>query len=173
MSFANDRMILQQRRRFLAAATLPALAALPACTLGPPADLKTPSLAFGSLAVPRVGLDRIDFRVTVLADNPNDIDIPLRNLRFDLDLLGQPFASGGSADPTVTLPRLASTEVPIAFSVPTSQLADLLSRVRNPGADGYQYRLRGSANWGRSPLAIPFQKTGELDALRRLGALLR
>ncbi len=159
-----------RRRLSLAAAALPALAA---CSAFPPPDLKTPKLAFGSLSVPRIGLSEVDFLLTVVADNPNDLEVPLSNIRFDLDLFGQAFASGGTREPRLTLPRLGSREVPIEFTVPTSRLVDLISRVRADGAGRFEYRLRGSANWGSSPFAIPFEKTGDLDALRQLGRLFR
>lgn len=160
-----------RRRLSLAAAALPALAAC--SSMMPPPDLKTPKLAFGGLSVPRIGLSEVDFLLTVIADNPNDLEVPLSNIRFDLDLFGQAFASGGTREPTLTLPRLGSREVPIEFTVPTSRLVELISRVRRNGVERFEYRLRGSANWGSSPFAIPFEKSGDLEALRQLGKLFR
>ncbi|HWS76543.1 MAG TPA: LEA type 2 family protein [Quisquiliibacterium sp.] len=159
------------RRRLLAAGF--ALPALAACSAFPPLDLKAPKLSFAGLSVPRIGLSDIDFLLTVLADNPNDVEVPLSNLQFELDLLGAPFASGGAREPTVTLPRLGTREVPIAFTVPTSRLLDLVSKARGEGGGRFEYRLRGSANWGNSPFRIPFEKTGDLEALRQLQKIFR
>lgn len=155
------------RRRVLAAcAALPAM--LAACSGFPPARLKSPKLSIAGLSVSRLGASEIEFRMTVLADNPNDVDLPLSNLRFELDLLGQPFASGGASEATITLPRQGTRQVPIVFTVPTQRLLELVSTVRGDAAGRFEYRLRGSANWADSPFTLPFEKTGELEALQRL-----
>lgn len=162
------------RRRLLAAAgALAALGALPACSALPPLDLKAPRLSFAGLSVPRAGLDEIEFLLTVIADNPNEVDVPLSNLRFDLELFGLPFASGAARDPRLTLPGRGTRQVPIAFTMPTSGLLDLVSKARSEGSGRLEYRLRGSANWGNSPFTIPFEKTGDLEALRKLRGLIR
>lgn len=162
------------RRRLLAAAgALAALAALPACSALPPLGLRAPRLSFAGLSVPRVGLDEIEFVLTVIADNPNEVDVPLSNLRFELELFGLPFAAGAARDPRLTLPGRGTRQVPIAFRMPTSGLLDLASRARSEGSGRLEYRLKGSANWGNSPFTIPFEKTGDLEALRKLRGLLR
>lgn len=162
------------RRRLLAiSGALAPLVLLPACSALPPLGLEAPRLSFAGLSVPRAGLDEIEFLLTVIADNPNEVDVPLSNLRFDLELFGLPFASGAARDPRLTLPGRGTRQVPIAFTVPTSALLDLVSRARSEGSGRLEYRLKGSANWGSSPFTIPFEKTGDLDALRRLGKLIR
>lgn len=162
------------RRRLLAAAgTLAATAALAACSALPPLGLQAPRLSFAGLSVPRVGLDEIEFLLTVIADNPNEVDVPLSNLRFELELFGLPFASGAARDQRLTLPGRGTRQVPIAFTMPTSGLLDLVSKARSEGSGRLEYRLAGSANWGDSPFTIPFEKTGDLEALRKLRGLLR
>jgi len=162
------------RRRLIAAAgALAALGALPACSALPPIGLQAPRLSFAGLSVPRAGLDEIEFLLTVIADNPNEVDVPLSNLRFDLELFGLPFASGAARDPRLTLPGRGTRQVPIAFTVPTSGLLDLVSKARSEGSGRLEYRLRGSANWGSSPFTIPFETTGDLEALRKLRGLIR
>lgn len=138
----------------------------------PPPDLKTPSISVSDIAVRDLGFSELRFAVTVRADNPNDIEIPLSNLKFDLDLLGRPFAQGMTDDARLKLPARAARDVPIEFTVPTTRLLDLLSAARSAGLSNLSYRLKGSANWGVSPFAIPFEKSGNLDALQRLRDLL-
>jgi LEA14-like dessication related protein len=157
------------RRRLLGACVaLPGLAVLAACSTFPPPGLKPPKLSFAGLAVPAIGPSEIEFRLTVAADNPNDVELPLTNLQFELDLLGRPFATGGAREGAITLPRQGARLVPIVFTVPTSRLLDLLSAVRGGDAGRFEYRLRGSANWGDSPFKVPFEKSGDLEALQRL-----
>lgn len=158
---------MNRSRRRLCAAGLGACL-LASCGLLPPLDLKSPRLSFAGLSVPSASLQEIDFLLTLSADNPNDVEVPLSNLQFELDLFGQPFAAGSAREPSLTLPRLGSREIPIRFTVPTARLLELVSRARSAESGRFEYRLRGSANWGSSPIRIPFEKTGDLEALRQL-----
>jgi len=163
----KDRALRRRNALRCAAAAALALAAS-ACGMLPPANLEPPKISIANISIVAVGLEELRFALSIDARNPNDVDVPLTNLRFDLELLGQPFASGAAAESTVTLPAGASREVPIEFAVPTSRLLDLVRALRHSAGSPLGYRLHGSANWGRSPFAIPFEKRGEFDALRRL-----
>ena len=142
------------------------------CNALPPPDLKTPKISVSDVALRDLGLSELRFAVTVRAENPNDIELPLSNLQFELDLLGRPFAKGAADDARLKLPARAARDVPIEFTVPTTRILDLLSAARGAGLLNLSYRLKGSANWGSSPFAIPFEKSGNLDALQRLRDLL-
>ena len=154
------------RRRILAI-VVPA-ACLAACGVLPPLDLQPPKLTFSAFRIQSVNLEETRFVLTVDADNPNDVDVPLSNLKFDLDLLGAPFASGGAQEASLTLPRKASRPVSIDFTVPTSRLLDLIRRVRPADMSSLSYRLKGSATWGSSGVTIPFERAGDLGTLRGL-----
>ena len=156
----------RSRRRLLAAGlVLPLLAS---CGLLPPLDLKSPRLTFVSLSVPSASLQEIDLLLTVNAENPNEVEVPLSNIQFDFELFGQSVATGSVREPSVTLPRLGSREIPIRFKVSTARLLELPSKALGDERARFEYRLRGSANWGSSPIRIPFEKTGDLEALRQL-----
>jgi len=167
---ARSREPVRSRPRLLAAAGL-ALAAA-ACGLVPPIGLQAPKVTVADLSIRSLGLKEIRFALLLDARNPNDVDVPLSNLRFDLDLLGRPFASGAALEPTVTLAAGATRSVPIEFAVPTSRLLEVLREVRGSERAPLDYRLHGSANWGKSPFSIPFERRGELETLRKLRELL-
>jgi LEA14-like dessication related protein len=156
----------------LAAPAFAAACLLSGCNALPPPDLKTPRIAVSDVSVRDLGLSELRFAVTVRADNPNDVEIPLSNLKFDLDLLGRPFAQGAADDARLRLPARATREVPIEFTVPTARILDLFAAARSAGLSNLSYRLKGSANWGSSPFSIPFERSGNLDALARLRELL-
>lgn len=141
------------------------------CGLIPPANLESPRLAFSGFAFKSIGLEEVRFRVTVDAENPNDVDIPLTQLGFRLELLGQAFAQGRSELERIELPRRGSRAIPIEFTVRTSELLDLLRSARWSDPQLLSYRLSGQANWGRSPFTIRFDRQGDLDALRGLSQL--
>ena len=162
-------------RRYALAGGLAALAGgvLAACGLLPPPGLRAPEIHGAQIAVRGVGRDEIRFLLTLDTGNPNDVRVPLTGLRFDLDLLGQPFATGQALASTLELAPQARTAVPIEFSVPTSRLLAILRELRGDGEAGFPYRLRGSAAWGDSPFPVRFERTGDIDALHRLRGALR
>lgn len=159
-------------QRVRTAVLMSALLALAACGVLPPANLIAPRLSFSDLAIRDVGLSEIRFALQVSAENPNEVDIPLRNVAFELDLLGSAFASGTVAGGQVDLPAHGQREIPVEFTVPTMRLIEVFARLRDASLEGPVYRLRGSATWGHSGIAIPFERSGDLEALRRLRQIL-
>ena len=138
------------------------------CGSLPPANLQPPDVSVADLALTDIGLDRLRFRVELDADNPNDFDMPLTNVRLDLSVFDVVLAEGFVVDSRVTLPALASRRVPVVFTVPTSRLLDVMQRFRDGRWNRFTYRLSGSARWGNTPFDVPFERSGDLDTLRRL-----
>lgn len=148
-------------------------AGLAACGVLPPADLVAPRVSVADVSVRDLGLEEIRFELTLDTDNPNDVDVPLTDLVFDLDLFGRSFAVGRTVQRSITLARGARTAIPVQFTVPTSRLLDALRELRLEGGAPLAYRLRGSARWGASPFPVRFERAGDLDALRKLRDLLQ
>ncbi len=144
-----------------------------ACGIVPPLGLKAPKLDVASLSIRSIGRDEIRFALVLDAHNPNDVDVPLTNLRFELELLERPFASGAARERTVTLAANGTRAVPIEFSVATARLIELLREFRLADGPRLTYSLRGSANWADSPFTIPFGRRGEFETLQRLRDLMR
>lgn len=159
------------RRRWLAAAGAAGL--LAGCNALPPADLKPPRLAFSDFRIGELGLSEIRFVLAIDTENPNTVEIPLRNIDFTLEVLDRPFADGSVPDREVTLPALGARTIPVQFTVPTSRLIALLRSLRSAEPAQWSYRLAGSATWGWSGLPLRFDRRGDLEALRELGGLLR
>lgn len=159
-----------RRRAYLAAA---GTALLAGCNALPPADLKPPRLSFADFRVEELGLSEIRFLLAVDTENPNDVEIPLRNVDFALELLGRPFADGKVLEREVTLPALGDRTIPVQFTVPTARLLRLLRSLRSAQPAQWSYRLSGSATWGWSGVALRFERRGDLDVLREIDELLR
>lgn len=159
------------RRAWIAAAG--AVALLAGCNALPPSDLEPPRLRFSDFQIDELGLTDIRFVLAVDTENPNRVEIPLRNVDFSLELLGQPFADGRVLDRTVTLPALGERTIPVRFTVPTARLIGLLRKMRTAEPAQWGYRLSGSATWGWSGVPLHFDRSGDLEVLRELDELLR
>ena len=58
------------------------------------ATLKPPKVSLEDVRPIELGLLQQRFELELRMDNPNDLDLDLEALEFDLDLNGQPLASG-------------------------------------------------------------------------------
>ena len=67
--------------------------------------IQTPSVTVASIEVIEAGLfeQRLAFKLRVL--NPNNVEIPINGLSFEVELNGEPFAKGVS-DKAVKVPRM-------------------------------------------------------------------
>lgn len=138
------------------------------CSVLPPANLRPPDVAIADLALTDIGLDRFKFRAALETFNPNDLVVPLTNVRVDLTVLDVKLAEGLVIERRVELPARGRTTIPVEFTVPTARLLDLITRFRTSGWATFDYRLAGSANWGDTPFGVPFERSGNLDVLKRL-----
>ena len=148
-----------------------ALLLLAACGSLPPANLQAPEVGVSDLTLTDIGLDRLRFQVMLETINPNDVDVPLTNIRLDLTVFDIALANGTVVERQVTLPSRGRQQVPVEFTVPTSRLLDVLERFRAGNWDNFSYRLAGHANWGNTPFGVPFERTGNLDILKRLSII--
>lgn len=161
--------ILRQRRALAISAVLAPL--LAACGSLPPANLQPPDVSVVDLTLTDIGLDRLRFLAELQADNPNGVDVPLTDVRLDLTVFDVPLAQGFVVERRVTLPALGAQRVPVVFTVPTSRLLDVVERFKTGNWESFRYRLAGTANWGNTPFGVPFERTGDLDILKRLANL--
>ncbi len=101
-----------------------------------------------------------DLEVDLRLGNPNNSDLPLEGLQFELEVNGRPLAEGYSNE-AVLLPRLAEVTVPVRASV---TLLDLMRQIMALGEDErLAYRLSGKAFIAGFPgRGIPFAVEGDL-----------
>lgn len=139
-----------------------------ACANMPPPNLISPTVQLADFNIADIGLSEIRFDVLVHADNPNDIAIPMSQVKVDLDLFGSAFASGVATQPNITIPARGAADVPLHLVVPTSRVLDAIGKARRASDwSQFSYRLKGSANWGNSAWTIPFTREGNLDVIRK------
>ncbi len=174
------RSIVQRRaliRAGLALGGTALLTGLSGCAGLPPADMIPPRVSVADVSFDQVGLTDIALTVTLELENPNVYELPLTDLRAELELLGRSFGSGWAREVSSVVPAKGRRTVPLAFNVPTTRLVDLLRAFRLGDAQRVGYRLSGSARWGEHGVRVPFERSGDLQAWSRaldgLGPLLR
>lgn len=121
---------------------------------------KPPEVTLAGLDLESIGLFEQRYVLQLRVRNPNDADIPVDGLSFEVEVNGTHFASGIS-NQAVTIPRLgeAVLEVPA-----TSNLASFLRQWRDPeqgGPAGLDYRIHGSLRVAGHG-ALPFDHEGEV-----------
>jgi LEA14-like dessication related protein len=152
---------------FVLATSLLGMAAIQwGCNVIPPMNLKSPELAFSDLSISEFNFEKVKFVVTVAAKNPNDVDIPLTNMKFDLNLLDTAVGKGAALK-DINLPKKGMSEVPVEFVISTSQLLGLLKQVNLRDLAKLSYGLKGSAQWNNGPFTIPFERKGDLSMLKK------
>lgn len=119
-----------------------------------------PEIGLASLELAEFGLFEQRFIMKLRIQNPNDVDLPINGMTFDVELNGQPFAKGLS-DKAVTVPRMGEALLEVKA---TSNLGSVLRQLRElqkGGRDRADYRLFGRI--GLDGLgSIPFDRRGDL-----------
>jgi len=129
--------------------------------------------ALGEAEPPHVGVSDIRLlggglleqrmELTLRIGNPNNFDLPLDGLAFDLDVNERPFARGATNEATV-VPRLGEVTIPVQA---TTSLLNMMGQVLSLGArEDLSYRLVGRAYLrGPGGRALPFEQSGRLRLL--------
>jgi LEA14-like dessication related protein len=149
------------RTLFSPTAVLLALLVLTGCAA---MTLQPPSVTLAHLEVIEAGLfeQRFAFKLRLL--NPNNRELDIAGLTFEVELNGQPFAKGVSNKP-VKVPRLGEALLEVTA---VSGLAGILRQL-NEAAQGSRramtYRIKGrllTDPYG----SLPFDESGTLDLPR-------
>ncbi len=115
------------------------LLALAACSAGDPVS---PQVSMVDLRLLESGVFEQRFQIDLRIGNPNDFDLPLDGLTFDLEVNGEDFARGFSNE-RVTVPRLGEETVSV---IATTTLIDLVQQMQLLARRGdLSYRLHGTA----------------------------
>jgi LEA14-like dessication related protein len=99
-------------------------------------------------------------RVDLLVSNPNEFDIPLTGLDFNMTVNGVDFANGLSEE-AVTVPRSGSAVVPVEVTIRMLTVLNQIQAVQKRGS--LDYRLTGTAYLDHLLLpSVDFERTGSL-----------
>jgi LEA14-like dessication related protein len=140
--------------RILAALAVAAL--LAACVY---THLQKPELSVVGIDVVKGDLFQQQLRVRMRVHNPNDLELPVRSISYEVELAGKAFAHGESTGDFV-IPASGDTQFDVNV---TANAAAALLHLLSTGQDNPQYRISGKVQLASGLLHnIPFDHTGVL-----------
>ena len=146
---------------FRASAGLLAVLMVAACVqIG---ETRSPQVHVVDIRLLQSGLLEQRFRVDLRIGNPNDFDLPLDGLTFELDLNGRHFADGFT-NQSVTVPRLGEARVSVDAS---TTLIDMMEQALLLGERAeLSYRIEGVVYLrGLARRQVPYERGGRLRLL--------
>lgn len=147
---------------------LPLLTALLAgCTV----MSKAPEVSLAGVDLIEFGLLEQRFGLQLRVLNPNDNDISIDGLSYELEVNGQPFAKGVSSK-SARVPRWGEAVLEVSAVSNLGGLVRQLAELQKGGREAVTYRLRGRFNAG-GLVGVPFDHSGEVKLPRLPGALPR
>jgi len=149
-------------RRGLSALSLCLLATLlGACaTLG--TGLQPPRLSLVNLRLTEATLFEQRFAARIRVQNPNDQALDIRGFSFDLDVNGEPLASGVS-DRAFTVPAFGEALTDVFATTTLAALVRQFAQLDQ--AQSFRYRLRGRIKLAGFGASLPFDFKGEVPVV--------
>ncbi|MDZ7788210.1 MAG: LEA type 2 family protein [Halofilum sp. (in: g-proteobacteria)] len=126
---------------------------------------EAPEVRLADLSIDSIGLFEQRYRLGLRMRNPNDRDLDVESLRFDLTLAGRSFAEGVNTE-GFRLPANGEERVEVVVTSDLGSVLDLLSDWID-GNRALPYRLSGDARlagWGG--ITVPFSRDGRLELPR-------
>jgi LEA14-like dessication related protein len=108
----------------------------------------------------------------VLVKNPNDLELPVRGLEYQIILMGDSFAEGTSTD-VFLLPAMGEAEFDMLVTTNfVSSFGRLLSRVGGGKLENIEYEISGKVYVDKGVIRkIPFLHRGTVDFSKQLKPL--
>jgi len=123
--------------------------------------LQSPELSVVDISLLRADLLRQDLRVRMRVYNPNDRELPVRSINYEVELAGRSFAHGDSLGDFV-VPARGDTEFEV--NVTTNAAGALLRMLTTSEKGSTEYRIRGKVQLSSGMLrTIPFDHSGQLQ----------
>lgn len=124
-------------------------------------DLEAPELSVSKVALIEAGLLQQEWEITLKAHNPNNKTLTVKQLNYELLIDDTRFARG-STNKKVVLKANESGEFTTQVSTGLIETLRQLKQLNFTPGQPVPYRIKGSAKVGMVPLALPFDKKGEV-----------
>ena len=136
---------------------------LAACS-GLPFNAVAPKVRVAEVNIKSLGFFEQRFDVGLRIINPNDFDLTIEALDFELEVNGRPFAAGLSQAST----RVAAVSTTLLRIDAITQSKDLIRQFETLSPEslkaGVPYRIHGRLRTDRSPGWVPFDHAGVYGA---------
>ncbi len=146
------------RRQIFGIAFLAVILLIPGCA---GLRLQAPAVTVADMQVIEANLLEQRFVFKLRIQNPNDRDIPVTGMSFEIAINDEPFAKGVSSK-TATLPRLSETMMDVAAVSDLSGILRQIGALRRGGPKTISYRIRGRLFTGLL-VDLDFENKGVLD----------
>ncbi|MFO7543656.1 MAG: LEA type 2 family protein [Thiobacillus sp.] len=119
-----------------------------------------PKVSVAEVEIKRLGLFEQRFDVGLRVRNPNDFDLQIEALEFEMDVNGHPFATGVSSTTTL-IPAVSSTLMRVDA---TMQSKNLIRQIKTLPPEmlleGVPYVIKGRVKAGKWSGWLPFEHRG-------------
>jgi LEA14-like dessication related protein len=132
---------------------------LAACS-GLPWNVVAPKVSVAEVEIRRLGLLEQHFDVGLRVSNPNDFDLTIEALEFELEVNGRPFANGLAQIPT-RVPASSNALLRVDAFMQSEHLVRQF-RTLTPDSlkDGVPYRIKGRIKLNPPSGWLPFDHSG-------------
>jgi LEA14-like dessication related protein len=123
--------------------------------------MQAPSVTVASIQVIEVGLLEQRFLFKLRLQNPNDLDISVKGVSFEVKINDEPFARGVSDKP-ITLPRLSEAVVDVSAVSDLSSLLRQIRALQEGNKRSASYHIKGRLFTGM-PIDVHFENSGVVN----------
>lgn len=154
---------IMRRVRTLSRVLLPAMVLCVTACATVPRDIEPPKISIANIAPKDVAVFEQRFDVQLRIQNPNDQELGINGLRFDLELNDKEFGNGMSGQ-QVKVPRFGSEVVTVEVITSLGSFLRQIQDLNTSGAGKLRYGLKGIV-FVESPsrFKLPFDEKGEVD----------
>ncbi|MGB5104438.1 MAG: LEA type 2 family protein [Steroidobacteraceae bacterium] len=133
-------------------------------------DLQAPRVELLGVQVMSADMFAQRFKVRLLVQNPNDVELPVKGIDYKIIMMGDSFADGMSTERFV-LPAMGEAEFDTQVTTNfVSSFGRLLSRVGGGKLENVDYEIAGDILLDKGVLRkIPFSHRGTVDFEKVLG----
>jgi len=142
--------------------TAPLVVLATACSTLPP-DFEAPRVHIADMTPKEMAIFEQRFDVKLRIQNPNNTDLSINGLKFDIELNEREFGNGMTGQ-HVIVPRFGSEAVNVEVFTTLGSFLRQIQTLNSGGPRTVRYRLKGSA-FVDSPgtFKAPFDESGEID----------
>lgn len=133
-------------------------------------DLQSPQVELVGVQMMSADMFAQRFKVRLLVQNPNDVEVPVKGLDYKIIMMGDSFADGISTERFV-LPAKGEAEFDMLVTTNfVSSFGRLLSRVGGGKLENVDYEIAGDVLLDKGMVRkIPFTHRGTVDFEKVLG----